>query len=133
MCIVNYNKSSGFEVVKGVLDRLMMLLGVPSSKDNGYCIRECSGVQSYNYAKYYLTKVESCISGYLKIKFHKLSQTFNIAIIISDATYFPGRAAEVVLRGNVIGKIGVLHPEVITKFDLNNPCAALEISIEPFV
>lgn len=37
------------------------------------------------------------------------------------------------MRGNVIGKIGVLHPEVLSKFELNNPCAAVEINIEPFL
>uniref|UniRef100_A0A8D0GAC2 Phenylalanine--tRNA ligase beta subunit n=1 Tax=Sphenodon punctatus TaxID=8508 RepID=A0A8D0GAC2_SPHPU len=32
-----------------------------------------------------------------------------------------------------IGKFGVLHPDVITKFELTMPCSALEITIEPFV
>ncbi|KPJ21100.1 Probable phenylalanyl-tRNA synthetase beta chain [Papilio machaon] len=50
-----------------------------------------------------------------------------------DPAYFPGRCAEVVLRGEVIGKIGVIHPTVLTSFDLTNPCSAVEINIEPFV
>ncbi|KPI99406.1 putative phenylalanyl-tRNA synthetase beta chain [Papilio xuthus] len=50
-----------------------------------------------------------------------------------DPAYFPGRCAEVVLRGEVIGKIGVIHPTVLTAFDLTNPCSAVEINIEPFV
>ncbi|CAG4982777.1 unnamed protein product [Parnassius apollo] len=50
-----------------------------------------------------------------------------------DPAYFPGRCAEVVLRGEVIGKIGVIHPRVLTAFDLSNPCSAVEINIEPFV
>lgn len=48
-----------------------------------------------------------------------------------DPTYFQGRCATVILRGKPIGKIGVLHPDVVTKFDLNNPCSAFEISVEP--
>lgn len=52
---------------------------------------------------------------------------------IEDASYFPRRCAEIVMRGSVIGKIGVLHPEVLSKFELNNPCAAVEINIEPFL
>ncbi|XP_013161558.1 PREDICTED: phenylalanine--tRNA ligase beta subunit [Papilio xuthus] len=50
-----------------------------------------------------------------------------------DPAYFPGRCAEVVLRGEVIGKIGVIHPTVLTAFDLTNPCSAVEINIEPFI
>ncbi|CAH2040330.1 unnamed protein product, partial [Iphiclides podalirius] len=50
-----------------------------------------------------------------------------------DPAYFPGRCAEVVLRGEAIGKIGVLHPTVLNAFELTNPCSALEINIEPFV
>lgn len=50
-----------------------------------------------------------------------------------DASFFPGRCAEVVAKQIVVGKLGVLHPDVITSFDLTLPCAALEINIEPFL
>ncbi|XP_013196441.2 phenylalanine--tRNA ligase beta subunit [Amyelois transitella] len=50
-----------------------------------------------------------------------------------DPAYFPGRCGEVLLCGRVIGKIGVLHPNVLAAFDLTNPCSALEIDIEPFL
>ena len=50
-----------------------------------------------------------------------------------DSTYFPGRCAEVHVRGNLIGHLGVLHPDVITSFDLNLPAAAMEIGIEYFL
>ena len=56
-----------------------------------------------------------------------------IMITISDETYFPGRCAEVMVSGVKVGILGVLHPEVITAFNLNLPCAALEINIEPFL
>jgi len=51
----------------------------------------------------------------------------------SDAALFPGRAADVVAYGKVVGSLGVLHPEVVTAFDLTLPCSALEINIEPFL
>ena len=51
----------------------------------------------------------------------------------TDSTYFPGHCAEVCVRGKVIGKLGVLHPGVLTTFDLNMPTSALEIDIEPFL
>jgi len=33
----------------------------------------------------------------------------------------------------VIGRLGVVHPEVVLAFELNLPCSALEINIEPFL
>jgi Phenylalanyl tRNA synthetase beta chain CLM domain len=50
-----------------------------------------------------------------------------------DPTFFPKRCASVMHDGKKIGKIGVLHPDVITKFELTMPCSSLEINIEPFL
>lgn len=95
LCAVNCNKTAGFEIVHGLLDRVMLLLEVgwnPKKTNEGY----------------YLQPVE-------------------------DPTYFPNRCAEIVCNGKVIGKIGVLHPNVLNKFELTNPCSCVEINIEPFV
>lgn len=44
MCAVNFNKSSGFEIVKGLLDRVMQLMEIPFGKENnGYYIQACDG------------------------------------------------------------------------------------------
>ena len=50
-----------------------------------------------------------------------------------DATFFTGSCAQVIAYGTTVGRIGVLHPETITKFELDLPCTALEITIEPFL
>ncbi|KAJ0177688.1 hypothetical protein K1T71_006561 [Dendrolimus kikuchii] len=50
-----------------------------------------------------------------------------------DPAYFAGRCAEILLRDKVIGKIGVIHPSVLTSFELTNPCSSVEINIEPFL
>jgi len=50
-----------------------------------------------------------------------------------DPTYFPGRCAEIVAYGVVVGRLGVLHPETLGKFELSLPIAAMEIDIEPFL
>lgn len=52
---------------------------------------------------------------------------------VNDPSFFHGQCADIVVRGESIGKIGVLHPQVIVKFDLNLPCAVFEINIEPFL
>lgn len=43
LCAVNCNKSAGFEVVHGLLDRVMQLLDVPWDKEKGYCLKEAEG------------------------------------------------------------------------------------------
>nr|CAG4634698.1 EOG090X03QT [Alona affinis] len=100
LCAVNYNKSPGFEVIHGLLDRVMQLLEVPfassSTTDDkaqlGYCLKN-----------------------------------------IEDDTFFGGRCAEIVVDGKSVGVLGVLHPDVVSAFDLNMPCSALELNIEPFL
>ncbi|KAM4770733.1 phenylalanine--tRNA ligase beta subunit [Rhinophrynus dorsalis] len=92
LCAVYYNKNPGFEVIHGLLDRIMQLLAVCPAGETGYQIKSAQ-----------------------------------------DPSFFPGRCAEILAKGKSIGKLGVLHPDVITKFDLTLPCSALEINVEPFV
>ncbi|ORZ35489.1 hypothetical protein BCR44DRAFT_1434332 [Catenaria anguillulae PL171] len=49
------------------------------------------------------------------------------------ATYFPGRQADVVYKGQVIGQFGILHPEVVEKFEVLLPVTMLEFNLEPFL
>ena len=51
----------------------------------------------------------------------------------TNASFFPGRCADIFYNGQYIGVMGVLHPEVLSNFDLNMPCACLEITVSPFV
>ncbi|XP_069507661.1 phenylalanine--tRNA ligase beta subunit [Ambystoma mexicanum] len=92
LCAVYYNRSPGFEVLHGLLDRIMQLLNVQPDKETGYAIKAAE-----------------------------------------DTAFFPGRCAEIVAGNTSIGKFGVLHPDVVTKFELTMPCSALEITIEPFL
>ncbi|XP_043926301.1 phenylalanine--tRNA ligase beta subunit [Protopterus annectens] len=92
VCAIYYNKNPGFEVIHGLLDRVMQLLDVKPGRDHGYYIQAAE-----------------------------------------DVSFFPGRCAEVFAKGQSIGRLGVLHPDVITKFELTMPCSALEITVEPFL
>ncbi|XP_054003231.1 phenylalanine--tRNA ligase beta subunit [Hylaeus anthracinus] len=95
LCAVYCNKSDGFEIIHGLLDRMLQVLEIPWSvgeNSDGYYLRA-----------------------------------------INDPTFFPHRCAEIYCYNKVIGKMGVLHPDVITKFDLNVPCSVLEIEIESFL
>uniref|UniRef100_A0A4W6C0U1 Phenylalanine--tRNA ligase beta subunit n=1 Tax=Lates calcarifer TaxID=8187 RepID=A0A4W6C0U1_LATCA len=91
-CAVYYNKSPGFEVIHGLLDRTMQLLEVQPACGEGYHIQAAD-----------------------------------------DSTFFPGRCAEIFVRGKSVGRLGVLHPDVINRFELTMPCSALEMDIEPFL
>ncbi len=89
------NTKAGFEVVHGLLDRLMEVLHVPADPTAGY---------------------------------HTLA-----APPQKEGPWLPGRVADVLLRGQRIGRMGVVHPDVLARFDVAHPCSALELDIEPFL
>ncbi|CAG2164938.1 unnamed protein product [Oppiella nova] len=89
---IYYNKTPGFEIIHGLLDRILHVLEIPFSankKGVGYFIRAAN-----------------------------------------DPRFLSGRCAEVVVNDKVVGIMGVLHPQVITNFDLAQPCSALELSLQ---
>jgi phenylalanyl-tRNA synthetase beta chain len=98
LCVGYYNDAANFEVVHGLLDRIMLWLDVPhhSAQPGGYRMRPSA---------------------------HPL--------------LFPGHQAEVVLGTEsaplVLGKIGVIHPDLIKQFKLSAPVTILEMDIEPFL
>lgn len=111
ICAVNCNKNAGFEVVHGLLDKIMMLLEVswsPNKDATGYYLQATDG------------NIEICLDIFVKGFF-------------TDPTFFPGRCAKIICNNKDVGRIGVVHPDVLHKFELGNPCSAVEINIEQFV
>lgn len=51
----------------------------------------------------------------------------------SDSRFIEGRQMNILSRGESIGVLGELHPEVITNFNLTTPITAIEFEIEAFV
>lgn len=47
-------------------------------------------------------------------------------------SFFPGRHADIFVKGQRVGEFGIIHPTVLQKFDIPNPVTALELNIEPF-
>ena len=45
---------------------------------------------------------------------------------------FEARGASGGQRDVPIGRLGILHPSVLEKFEIGYPCSALEFSLEPF-
>ncbi|XP_057821359.2 phenylalanine--tRNA ligase beta subunit, cytoplasmic isoform X1 [Cryptomeria japonica] len=89
------NSNSGFEVIHGLVDRIMEVVGVPFvsvGDDSGYYIRPSH-----------------------------------------EPEFFPGRQANIIFKGKSIGAFGIVHPEVLARFDILDPCSMVEMTIEPFL
>jgi len=110
-----YGKTSGFEVVHGLLDRVMTMLRVA-----------------------FITHEEGLTGKSIDFEVHANPQRDGYFIKeIDEPTFFKGRAAAIYVRLNGqlqrIGELGVLHPTVLEKFDLRYPVSTLEINLEVFL
>jgi phenylalanyl-tRNA synthetase beta chain len=48
-------------------------------------------------------------------------------------SFLDGRAAVIRIKNKQIGIVGEVHPEVLNNFELENPVAAFEVDLEPFI
>ena len=107
--------TAGFDIVHGLLNHIMSTQeSAPMASENGACLLD---------KKARMSKVQT--SAYWLEE-------------LDDPTFYPGHAARIKLRigqaeAQTIGTMGVLHPTVLEKFELNYPVTTLEINIEPFV
>ncbi|KAB5577644.1 hypothetical protein GE09DRAFT_1183479 [Coniochaeta sp. 2T2.1] len=112
-----YGKTSGFEVVHGLLDRVLAMLRVA-------LITHDEGLGAGKTVDFKVSENPSKDDGYYIEEIH-------------EATFFDGRAAAIFVRldGQTkrIGEFGVLHPTVLEKFDLKYPVSTLEINLEVFL
>ncbi len=49
------------------------------------------------------------------------------------ATFIPGRGAEVMVDGKVVGYFGEVSPKVIIDFEINHPVVMFELNLQPFI
>ncbi|KAH6668015.1 hypothetical protein B0J14DRAFT_519434 [Halenospora varia] len=112
-----YGKTSGFEIVHGLLDRVLLMLktafvtheeGLEGRKSLDYEVREDHVKQD----GYWIEEID-------------------------EETFFKGHAAAIYLRLDGkqvrIGEFGILHPTVLEKFELRYPVSTLEINLEVFL
>ncbi|XP_047325904.1 phenylalanine--tRNA ligase beta subunit, cytoplasmic [Impatiens glandulifera] len=50
-----------------------------------------------------------------------------------EPEFLRGRQARVIFRGKCIGTFGIVHPEVLSNFDIPDPCSFVELDIESFL
>ena len=123
VCATYSGPTSGFEVIHGLVDRIMTLCEVAPRDDY----------------------VASSGNAYVKVHC-KEGWYYTIRELKSDTsdvggTYFPGRAAEILLTSPknsgeeevVIGTFGILHPEVLGSFDILYPTSAMELNLDPLL
>lgn len=121
-----YGKTSGFEVVHGLLDRVMAML--KSAFITGEEGLENTAV---NDSRYWIEELDGKSTLSTDYRYKVTDQ------VLLDPTYFHGHAASVCVKigdkEQVIGSFGILHPTVLEKYDLKLPVSTLEINIEAFL
>jgi phenylalanyl-tRNA synthetase beta chain len=104
-----YGKTSGFEVVHGLLDRVLLML------KTAFVTHE-EGLTSGKSIDFEVTQNPGKPDGYWIEE-------------IDEPTFFPGHAAAIFLRlggkEQRIGEFGILHPTVLEKFDLRCVASSL--------
>lgn len=100
-----YGKSSGFETVHGLLDRVMLML------KTAFVTRE-DGLKDENLKGYWLEEFEDAtfLTGHAAAIYAKLAD-----------------------KPVKLGSFGILHPTVLKNFELPFPVSALEINLEVFL
>ncbi|CAI5987573.1 unnamed protein product [Closterium sp. NIES-65] len=114
------NLHSGFEVIHGLVDRLMESLGVACGGQAG-----ADGTKAL--ADGPATQGDGGDAA-------KAAAALKYFIAPSQSPqFFGGRQADILCKGKSIGTFGVVHPEVLARFDIPDPCSAVEINLEPFL
>ncbi|EJD01421.1 phenylalanyl-tRNA synthetase subunit beta [Fomitiporia mediterranea MF3/22] len=121
------NKTAGFEVVHGLLDRLMQILEVPkisatdSKATHGYYLKEKQDPTFFpgRAATVYYRSTPSSPSIKHSSSLSKIADEIKSTLTGSS-------------DDKPIGVLGILHPTVLENFEIGFPCSALEINLEPF-
>ncbi|GER27343.1 phenylalanine--tRNA ligase beta subunit [Striga asiatica] len=50
-----------------------------------------------------------------------------------EPEFLPGRQASILYKGKQIGTFGIVHPQVLQKFEIPDPCSFVEMNIESFL
>lgn len=118
ICAVYAGPTSGFEIIHGLVDRIMTLTEVAPSADY-VPPEERTKEEVHRVSRQgWLYSVEALDAGH-----------------VESGTYFPGRAAAIHLTTpdgtkQCIGTFGILHPQVLANFDIMYPSSSVELDLE---
>jgi phenylalanyl-tRNA synthetase beta chain len=120
--------TSGFEIIHGLVDRIMTLIEVgPEASYVATSGKKSSATGAGDEEQYRISR-----EGW----FYTIAPLHYDGDAHESKMYFPGRAAQVLLtKPNCekkirIGTFGILHPAVLKNFDIKYPCSVVEIDLE---
>jgi len=129
-CCASYSgPTSGFEVIHGLVDRIMTLCEIAPEKE--YVADSGAAVDD----------LVHCREGWY-YTIQELKEEVAAAVEGEErpsGTYFPGRAAEILLtspkggKRKSIGTFGILHPKVLSNFNVDYPTSTVELDLEPLL
>ncbi|KAF8311820.1 phenylalanyl-tRNA synthetase subunit beta [Clavulina sp. PMI_390] len=125
------NKTAGFEVVHGLLDRVMAMLEIPRllAGDNkatyGYYIKETDDPTFFPGRA--ATVYYRPLPGTIPPKNHSILARAGAAL----ASILPS-GTTTASQDVAIGTLGILHPTVLSNFEIQHPCSALELELDWF-
>ncbi|CAK5275501.1 unnamed protein product [Mycena citricolor] len=115
------NKTAGFEVVHGLLDRVMKMLDVPRITSHDYTAKTGYYIKETTDAMYFPGRAAKI--------FYRPPPTKQSAL---EAIKQEVEAALHLENDIELGSLGILHPSVLEKFEIGYPCSSLEFNLEPF-
>lgn len=92
--------TSGFEAIHGLVDRIM--------KQNRFVFKQDLNDTNNQANKHMIYELHPC----------------------DHPSYLSKRHAEIHVNGQVIGRFGVLHPKVLSNFDIDFPCSVVELNVQ---
>lgn len=110
---------AGFEVIHGLVDRVMQLLSHSPAED-------------YSAEGAAAAKAAAADEGAI------IKGSYKICGSDDRGMFFTGRGARIEAATNkgemvAVGCLGVLHPAVLKNFGITNPCSVLELDLDPFL
>lgn len=148
------DKMASFEVVHGLLDRLMLSLSIPKidgkadKSEKGYWIEE---IEEKENGTFFPGRAASVHLRLPKVQFNPGAvtdakppqaektektgalETVKQALEKVLPTTSGDKEDETTEGDRVVGHIGVLHPTVLKNFSIDYPCSALEFNLQPFL
>lgn len=151
VCAAYFDKSANFEVVHGLLDHIMRALGIPriskeaKDKSKGYYLTACEDstffpgrAAAIHYRPLSLAtsseKDKSSVSETISTVADSMGKALADILGAQSESAITRRLKEGSGNGDLeIGRIGVLHPEVLAAYELNYPISAMEFDLEVFL
>lgn len=148
MAALYTDKKGGFEVVHGLLDRVMQILEVPfigalnekkfAEAKEGYFLESSEDPMYFpgRAATIYYRRAVAAKQDQHK---QDTSAVEALADEPKSALETISSALKSVLPGSsniedlAIGSLGILHPSVLERYSIVNPCSSVEINVEPFL